>query len=102
MLGHKSLQITPFLRKVWIWVPNRVPAGGVDEVLFAIFGEPFFLVRPSWPPDPPQRGPRTTFVLILEPPGPINVGFWTHLFRFPMLIMYSFCFYFSRIPVTNT
>ena len=75
MLGHKSLQITPFLRKVWIWVPNRVPAGGVDEVLFAIFGEPFFLVRPSWPPDPPQRGPRTTFGLILGISGTYKCRF---------------------------
>ena len=75
MLGHKSLQTTTFFRKVWILVRNRVLAGGVDEVLFAIFGEPFFLLGPSWPPDPPQRGPRTTFGLILGTSGTYKCRF---------------------------
>ena len=66
MLGHRSLQIAPFLRTILILVLNRVPAGGVDEFLFSIFGEPFFLLGPSWPSDPPQRALRPAFGPILR------------------------------------
>ena len=66
MLGPKSLQTAPFLRKVWILMPNWVPPGGVDEVLFSILGEPFFLLGPSWPSDPPQRALWPAFGPILR------------------------------------
>ena len=58
-----------------ILVPNRVPARGGDEVLFATFGEPFFLLGPSWPANPHQRGPRTTLGLILGTSGTYRCRF---------------------------
>ena len=62
MLGPKSLQTAPFLRKVWILMPNWVPPGGSMKSFFRFWGSLFSF----WGPADPQTLPRELSGLLLD------------------------------------